>query len=99
METTVLLEKLERCGTGILPLYKLNCLEIRIRTMNMGSGEALRPVLHVMTAGRSIGLKDMTSGGFPTSRVKSKLVSDLSQTLIWSTASSNNFTKIPPMEA
>jgi hypothetical protein len=40
LEATVLLEKLEWCGAGIPPLYKLNCLEIR--TMNMGSGEALK---------------------------------------------------------
>lgn len=54
-----------------------------IRTMNMRSGEALRPVVHRMTAGRSIGLKDlMTSGVSLISRVKSKVVSDLSQTLI-----------------
>ena len=47
MESSVLLEKFEWCGAGILPLYKIKCLEIRIGTMNMGSGDALRPVLHV----------------------------------------------------
>jgi hypothetical protein len=96
----VLLEKLEWCGADILPLYKIKYLEIRIRTMNMGSGETIRPVQYVNGCWKKLWLETFNYIlEFPNQQNDIKTFVDLNQTLIWSIPSSNNFTKIPPLEA